>query len=244
MTLGKLARIAALLLFVLGTAAFLFGGSRHPHIGPHLGPLGSDLFFIHFAEHVHMRADWQFIHGFILVGPLFWLLGIALVTARPETSDARPWSQLARVSATLCAALWTVTFICDGFIAPIISGTVVDAGSPTDRHLAITQFAANQTMVIRAGLVGWCAIGVAVLALSLWMFARGRRSKADLALILAGVVLGIWPVVAWATRFFDPGPFISPLWNPTAILTSLWFLMFGIAHARAERAEPTAGGAA
>ncbi len=43
------------------------------------------------------------------------------------------------------------------------------------------------------------------------------------------VIVGIWPIVAWVLGIFEPGPFISKWWGPTALLTAAWFLLLGVA---------------
>ena len=43
-----------------------------------------------------------------------------------------------------------------------------------------------------------------------------------------GIVLGLWPSVACAIGVFRPGPFTSPWWAATAVLTAAWFLVLGL----------------
>jgi len=71
--------------------------------------------------------------------------------------------------------------------------------------------------------IGIVAFGTGILGaignsrLALWLFG------------VSGILVGSWPLVAWATGTFEPGPFPSRWWKPTALLTAAWFMSVGIA---------------
>jgi hypothetical protein len=54
------------------------------------------------------------------------------------------------------------------------------------------------------------------------------RSRSAKVLASAGILLGVWPLIAWVTGAFLPGPFTSRYWNATAVSTAIWFLAAGI----------------
>jgi hypothetical protein len=87
----------------------------------------------------------------------------------------------------------------------------------------------RNTMVIKSGLVSWILMGVGTASLGVVLLRSGilSRIRAHSFGWLA-VVLGTWPLIAWATGIFSPGPFTSAWWNPTAILTALWYAAFGM----------------
>jgi hypothetical protein len=84
-------------------------------------------------------------------------------------------------------------------------------------------------MVIRLGLVGWILIsgGMAAFGSSI-MAIRSRFRVVQWLLGGAGVLLGLWPTVAWIAGIFEPGPFTSRWWAPTALLTTVWFMSMGV----------------
>ncbi len=55
---------------------------------------------------------------------------------------------------------------------------------------------------------------------------RGRAVKQLIGAI--GILLGAWPIVAWAIGVFDPGPFTSRWWPLTALLATAWFMAMGV----------------
>lgn len=215
----RLTHAIAGLLLLAGTVAFLWGGAQHPATGESLGPIGSDEYFRNFVEHVRSHRGWEAIHTGILAGPVLWALGIAAWSRRRVRDSA---AGLANVALAMGAALWAVTFVFDGFLAPVHAAAVPSAG-----EAALHAFRANQNVVIRLGLVSWLLIGAAVAALGARLLAQRRRRVGSTVLGVVGVALGLWPLVAWAAGVFRPGPFTSPAWIPTAVLTALWFAVLG-----------------
>ena len=203
------------LLLVAGSCLFVYGGSFHPRINSSLGPIGSAEFFQNFYMHIAHHTAWEFIHALILVGPLMWLLGIDAFW-----SGRNSWLRSARKAMTLAAALWAVTFVFDGFVAPYI---VRSLPAELGRYL----LAANQVVVIRLGLVSWLMLGASIIAGSIGKLVtlapRFTRGWSWL-----GLGVGTWPFIAWATGLFLPGPFTSRYWNVTAVGTALWFLVAGV----------------
>ena len=47
-------------------------------------------------------------------------------------------------------------------------------------------------------------------------------------LAAVGIILGVWPFLAWMTGSFLPGPFTSQWWTVTAVSTAFWFMAVGI----------------
>src|SRR5207248_10690345 len=120
-------------------------------------------------------------------------------------ANRNSWWDTARSAMALAATTWAVVFVFDGFAAPYIVKTV-------PAELGHTLLAINQQVVIRLGLVSWLVLAVAMLAGSIgWLVERASRTAKTIAAI--GIILGVWPFIAWATGSFLPGPFTSRLWN-------------------------------
>ncbi len=215
------------LLLLVGGVLFLWGGSQHPPINASLG-VGEE-FFRHFVEHVLQTKNWQAIHAGILAGPLCWALGaVGLRDALRRVGEPQ-WSTLAVVALVLGSMAWTVTFVFDGFVAPYYAQMISQTPDPSSARVLLSGFAANQIVVIRMGLVSWLLIGAAMACfaisiLSTPIFRRGL----NLVLGLTGLVLGIWPMIAWLSGTFSPGPFISRWWILTALTAALWFMTIGV----------------
>lgn len=214
-------------LLIAGSLIFVAGGAQHPHVNSSMGTLNSPEFWSNFALHIAHHPAWERIHAMILAGPLLWVLGLALLHGRFDAgSDAL--TRLASTALTLFAALWSVTFIFDGFLAPMIVRDF--APEVADLHLRVVQEA-----TIRFGLLSWLLLACALIAISMQIIVRGERWRWTIGSL--GLILGVWPFIAWTTGSFEPGPFTSPLWNPTAVATALWFVLVGISAFLKERAE-------
>ena len=203
------------LLMVIGSLVFVYGGAFHPRINSSLGALGSPEFFENFYMHIAHHRSWEFIHGLILAGPLLWLIG-----AGSFWSDRNGWTRMATTAMTLAATAWAVTFVFDGFVAP----NIVRRLTPETGWYALS---ANQDVVIRMGLVSWLMLGFSMIAGGIGTLVS-RRTRGASVLAWVGILLGVWPFIAWATGTFLPGPFTSQYWNATAVSTALWFLVVGV----------------
>jgi hypothetical protein len=191
------------------------GGAFHPKINSTLGALGSQEFFTNFYMHIQHHAAWEAIHGMIMAGPLLWLLGVGAFWR-----DRSGWTRMAMSAITLAATVWSVTFVFDGFVAP----NIVRWMTPEN---GLYFLAVNQTAVIKFGLVAWVMLGASMIAGCVGILAS-MRSKGARILAWIGIPLGVWPLVAWMTGVFIPGPFTSRYWNVTAVSTAFWFLAVGI----------------
>ena len=207
-------------LIITGVVVFLWGGAQHPATDDSLGAVGTEEYFEAFAGHVATSDRWQVIHTGILAGPLLWALGLLAIARRTHGHESDSWSQLGVHSMTMGAIGWSIVFVLDGFVAPLNAAAVLDGGTIA----AVNAFRTNQEIVIRLGLVSWLLIGVGIAATSVAMLTHARRRRTRVALATVGLVVGLWPIAAWVTGEFVPGPFTSALWTATAVLTSLWFL--------------------
>jgi len=215
---------------VTGAIAFLWGGAQHPLTDSSLGVLGTDEYFRAFAMHVAGYEGWQDIHTGILAGPVLWALG-AVGLARHFAAETDPgWSVLGLLALGLGAVAWSVVFVQDGFVAPYQAAAVMEPSSSVD---AVNAFRNSQEGVIRLGLVAWLLIGTGIASIAAAAWASGYRSRlVRFVLIPGGLVVGLWPLAAWATGVFRPGPFTSGTWTATAILTSLWFTVGSVVLVR------------
>jgi hypothetical protein len=68
---------------------------------------------------------------------------------------------------------------------------------------------------------------MACFAISILSTPISRRGL-NLVLGLTGLLLGIWPMIAWLSGTFSPGPFISRWWILTALTTALWYMTIGV----------------
>lgn len=228
------------LLLIAGTLAFSAGGRSHPPVDESLGELGSVAFYRGFAEEVARHDDWVGIHALLLFGPILWGLGLVALTLARWQAGERQWSSLGLFASTIGVTFWAVAFILDGFVTPSLAETLL----ASDAALAPAywaDFALVQNVVIRAGLVSWLLLGIGMAAFGVSLLSARRRVAFSRLLAVSGLALGLWPLVAWAQGTFEPGPFTSPLWNTTALLTSVWFLMTGIWVLTAPGADGSAG---
>jgi hypothetical protein len=216
-------------VMIVGSLVYLWGGAQHPAAGTNLGPLGSEQYWRSFAEHIASHPNWAGIHTGILLGPLLWLLGAgSLIVGLWSEGEVR-LTLLGTTALAVGTALWAVAFSFDGFVAPDNAAAVVRA-TATDMAAMLNQLRSTQNAVIRLGLVSWTLIGVGMAALSAGLLATSLLGAVPRRVLgVTGLLLGLWPALAWAARIYFPGPFISPLWVPNAVLTGLWFMAAGVA---------------
>lgn len=216
------------LLLCAGSAAFLGGGSRHPHVNSMtMPPAGSDEYFRHFAAVILGLPRWEAFHMLILVGPVLWALG-ASGAVRLLPPRARGIGDVGRGAVLMGAALWALAFVLDGFVAPRLAMAVAAARVGAD-GAAIAAFGTNAFTMARLGLISFTLMGVATLAFgaALMLGARLRSWRGFVG--ATGLLVGAWPLVAALRGEFDPGPFTSVYWTATAISIGLWYLLLGTA---------------
>ena len=214
-------------LLLLGGLLFAGGGSLHPPTDTRLGPIGSEEYFRNFVRHIVHHGAWERIHTAILVGPLCWALGGVGASLALRDRDETRFSTLGAVALAMGATAWAVTFVFDGFVA-LRYAQAIGTGRSRDLTTILTAFQANQVIVIRLGLVSWILIGWGMAAFGASIIAARMRLRAvQWILGASGVLLGAWPTLAWILGIFDPGPFISGWWVPTALLTTAWFMALG-----------------
>ncbi len=236
--LERLYAVLSGLLFIAGTLVFLNGGRQHPRIDASLGVPGSAEYFRNFAGHVVHHRDWEGIHAQIRAGPVLWALAAVALRERRRRAGEQRWSALGSSALLLGAGCWIVAFVFDGFVSPPIARGVLGEGGLGPASLV--EFAAGAAFVIRAGLVSWLLIGLAVTAFGVSLAGERGAGRLHRVIAWAGIPLGLASLAAWVSGSFLPGPFISPLWNPIAITTGLWFLLAGVWLMGAEPAS--AGG--
>jgi hypothetical protein len=214
-------------LLLVGGVVFIWGGSSHPPTDARLGVIGSEEFFRNFVQHVVQHGNWESIHTGILVGPLCWALGGVGAGLMLRQQGEGCFSVLGTVALAMGATAWAVTFVFDGFVALRLAQAI--AHPPGDVTVPLTAFQANQVIVIRLGLVSWILIGLGIAALGASIVgATPRRRPVEQLVGVTGILLGAWPMAAWATGVFDPGPFTSRWWPLTALLTTGWFMAMGV----------------
>jgi xanthosine utilization system XapX-like protein len=228
-------------LMLLGGVVFLWGGIQHPPTDPSLGAIGSDEYFRNFIREIVQHHAWERIHTAILVGPLGWALGGVGVCLALRRRGESCFSALGAAALAMGATAWAVTFVFDGFAA-LRYAEAISGNSPDDMTSLLVGFRANQVVVIRLGLVSLVLIGIGMVAFGASMFGATGHSRPVLWLLgVSGILVGSWPIVAWATGVFDPGPFTSRWWKPTALLTAVWFMSAGIAILAEAARAPMSG---
>jgi hypothetical protein len=220
------ARVSGALL-VFGSLLFLGGGSRHPRINYTLGPVGSDQFFLAFAQHVTMHANWEAFHAMILVGPVIWALSSPGIESVLPRRGAPLWSA-ARMSLGIAATLWAIAFVLDGFNAPIFARAIAAAPSAEAQRELLFDFRISASTMAHLGLISWTLLSLAFGAYGAGLIASARRTAWKTILGATGILIGAWPFIEIARRDFLPGPFTSPLWTATALVTGIWIALFGI----------------
>src|SRR6266850_1964835 len=153
-------------------------------------------------------------------GLLMVIGSLVFVYAGAFWSDRNGWTRMATTTMTLAATAWAVTFVFDGFVAP----NIVRRLTPETGWYALS---VNQDVVIRMGLVSWLMLGFSMIAGGIGTLVS-RSTRGANMLAWAGILLGVWPIIAWVTGAFLPGPFTSRYWNATAVSTAIWFLAAGI----------------
>ena len=217
-------------LLVAGSIAFLAGGRVHPAIGASLGG-GADAFFQAFADKVRHTHGWHAMHLLILAGPLCWAVAApALLDAR--RAEARTLISAARSALLLSGALWAVAFVLDGFGAPVYADAI--AASPGDAGILVS-FRANAVMMSRLGLVSWIAGGLGMVGLALALPGARPRSAWTVAVTIAGIAIGLWPLLAAIEGEYAAGPFTSSWWRPNAIAVALWYVVLAASLLRGDR---------
>jgi hypothetical protein len=234
---NRLFDLASGLLLITGTLLFLNGGRQHPAINSSLGPPGSEEYFRNFAGHVVHHHDWEGIHSQILAGPILWILGAAALAERRRRSGESAWSGLGQTALLLGTAGWVVAFVFDGFVAPDIAGRLASSDGALAQAI-ISEFAANQMVVIRTGLVAWLLLALGAMAFSTSLVLERGAGIFQRLVGGLGIPIGLASFAAWIGGSFSPGPFVSPWWNSIAIATGLWFLLAGVVLAGR---EPPAG---
>jgi hypothetical protein len=220
------------LLVLAGSILSINGGRQHPSIGPHMGTYGSDAFFKEFAK-LMMDPSWQPSHWQILFGPILWCLGAFGLLLIARRAGEKLWTPMGYVALALGTALYTVTYIGDGFVAPRIGEKLLATQDP-ELAAAITQvFASIQWFTIKISLPSWMlvAFGTSLLSIGLWAVGRtysGFNRKMTIFIAAAGLVIGAWSFFAWAIGAYSPGPMVSELWLPAVIATNTWYVQLGI----------------
>ena len=219
------------LLLIIGGVILNWSGSGHPSTDfdlPGNEPVVIE-YWRAFAEVVVQRTDWSAMHTGILVGPVLWALGAVGAGQMLRARGERDFSSLGSLALAMGGVLWVVTFVFDGIIAVDHAETVVASG-PAELAVAIAPLRAAEHATLRLGLVAWILIGVGVAAFAYSLIVSSKLSHPMLrwGLGVSGILLGLWPLVAMATGLFLPGPFTSPLWLPTVVLTSVWFSGLGV----------------
>jgi hypothetical protein len=227
-------------LLIAGSILFVVGGGQHPRAGTAFGTPGTPEFFRAFADHIHHQESWVGIHVLILIGPVLWSLALPRRRADEAPPDGwrtqatRTLDSLASRTLLLGAGLWAMTFVFDGFVAPLLANGIASA-TPNELPGLLASFRSNQDVVISLGLVSWVLVGAAMAMVGTATVLAARALSVRAALGVAGVIIGVWPIVAAITGEFDPGPFTSRFWNVTALVSAFWFAAYGFSLMSRER---------
>jgi hypothetical protein len=215
------------LMLIVGSMLFLDGGRAHPKTGKQMG-LGTPAYFETFIQHVQHTPTWEAMHTKILSGPVLWAIAAAAFMLTIKRSGVRGWQEVGAVSFAIGASCWVMAFLFDGYAAPYVAQQWAAASDAVLAKSILVMFGMNQTMVIKSGLASWILIGVGTASLGVVLLRAQVLSRISSQVFgWLAVALGTWPLLAWATGIFSPGPFTSAWWNPTAILTALWYAAFG-----------------
>ncbi len=227
-------------IVLVGVAVFVWAGSQHPDMGREPGSADADTYFEELAALIAHHHDWSVIHAGLLAGPLLWALGSTALVLRLHRWGERRYSSVGGAALGVGAALWAVAFVFAAFVLPA-QAAAVNASNGETRLVAAAGLRSAQAVAFRLGLVALIAIGVAMAALAASILVSARFPVLRWSLGPAGLILGVWPALAWAIGVFQPSPFTSAAWTPTAILTSGWFLAVGVAllvAGEADASEP------
>jgi hypothetical protein len=242
------------LLLIVGSVLSGNGGSQHPTVSQKFGKFGSDEFFHTFGSVILSDARWEQIHAQILAAPVLWALGGLALAAVVRAAGETRWSMLAVVSMAMGAVLWVVSYVFDGFVSAKTAQWML-SDDPALQPAYTATFGAGQWTSIRTHFVAWAliALGTTAFSIALASLARrgaGRGRPLAVVLVLTGLVLGAYSLVAFVTGAYFPGPGASPWYVPALVGTQLWYLVAGIlvvyrglrrprTHV-SEHAEPTA----
>jgi hypothetical protein len=219
--------IALGLMLIVGSVLFLDGGRAHPRTGTQMG-LGTPEYFETFIHHVQHTPTWEVMHTKILSGPVLWAIAAAAFMVGIKRQGARGWQEAGSVCFAIGATCWIVAFLFDGYAAPYVAQQWAAASDAVLAKSILVIFGMNQTMVIKSGLASWILMGVGTASLGVVLLRSQVLSPVrSHSLGWVAVALGTWPLLAWATGIFSPGPFTSAWWNPTAILTAVWYAALG-----------------
>jgi len=241
------------LLLIAGTVIFMNGGRQHPPINESMGQFGTPDFFVQFATLIQTDPNWEPVHAMIIAGPVLWTLGILALADQIRARGENRWSTFAIVTMAMGVTLHVVLYIFDGFVASKIATQLLSSEEPT-RTALIWTFGANQWTVIRMSTVSWLLISLTPAALAIGMLTAKRAlggfgKLLQGILVVVGLVLGVFTLIATATGLYSPGPMVSPFYVPAAVSTALWFAVAGISVLLRERTdtvtpEPAAVGTA
>ena len=214
-------------LLFLGSVLFIAGGTFHPHVSSGMGTLGSPEFFTHFAQKIVGTPGWIPMHMLILAGPVVWALAAPSVGQRLPQGGRGIWA-IAQSLLLISATLWIITFVLDGLVAPVYARAVLARGAEGIDPMVLMSFGMNQTLLIRLGLLSLVLQGFAIVLYSTGLLASSRRLSWRSAVGAVGILVGVWPFIAALNGEFNPGPFISELWKPTALVTAAWYIALGV----------------
>lgn len=215
-----------LFLLALGSVLFIAGGSFHPHVSSGMGTPGSPEFFTHFAQKIVGTQGWIPMHMLILAGPVVWALAAPSVGQRLPQGGRSIWA-IAQTLLMISATLWIVTFVLDGLVAPVCARAVLARGVDGIDPMVLMSFGMNQTLLVRLGLLSLVLQGFAIVLYSTGLL-MSRPVSWRSAVGALGILVGVWPFIAALNGEFNPGPFISELWKPTALITAGWFIALGV----------------
>lgn len=213
-------------LAILGSIAFMYGGSFHPHVNSDMGALGTEPFYLHFIAAILETPHWERFHAMILIGPVLWALSIAGL-AHTVDDKRRPIWQIATQAMAIGGALWAATFALDGFVSALHARVVAGAATPMMQAITYRDFVANQNVVARFGQAGWFAFALGITTIGILLASAFRQAPRRAILGASGIAIGGWSVFACLSGRFSPAPFTSHYWTLTALVTATWFAAFG-----------------
>ncbi len=182
-------------LLLVGSVLFTAGGSFHPHVGTAMGVLGSPEFFTNFAQKMVSTPGWIPMHMLILAGPVMWALAAPSVGQRLPQGGKSIWA-IAQTLLVISATLWIITFVLDGFIAPVYARKLLAPRPGGIDPMMLMNFGMNQTTLVRLGLVSLVMNGFAITLYSSGLIASSRRLSWRTVIGVAGILIGVWPFIA------------------------------------------------
>lgn len=224
----RLFNIVCGILFIGGCVAFAWGGLQHPSTSTSALGASDDIGYWRAFAEMAQHTPWSSLHTGLLAAPVLWALGgVGVHMTLRERGEPR-WSALGSMALAMGAVAWAVAFVFDGYVA-LTHADAVLASNDTAIIPAIASLEAAEVVTLRMGLVAWLLIGVGMAALGSSLLAT-RMLLAPMRWLLggAGILIGLWPIYAWATGIFLPGPFVSALWGPTVNASLTWFVAMGL----------------